>query len=284
MPRAVPIICVFALLVGCGDGRPPSPSVAESADAAAVARALDDDLAAFGRLPPGERAAAELAFGSRLEADLVRCQGTRYESQPTYLLAQWLLVHGDAEAPRRVLALLDRLESLPTPAFRLAGRALRVQALLRQGRGGEARQLAVQLEKEVPQFGALRWVRFHELVGTPAPALPGVEAGGGEDAGKPLLVAFLPGSDATSAAWLGTWTAVKGLPVVAVVAGGDLLSAGMAAASWGCAVRWLRPDDAGLPAWNLPTVPVAVLLGPGPRRLVLAVEAQPAAVAASLRP
>jgi hypothetical protein len=284
MPRAVPILCALVLVAGCGGDRPPEPSSAESVDASAVAQTLDDDLAALGRLPPAERAVAELAFGPRLEADLGRCQGTRYENQPTYLLAQWLLVHGDAEAPQRILVLLDRLESLPTPAYRLAGRALRVQALLRQGRGAEARQLAQQLEQEVPQFGAMRWVRFHEQVGRPAPALPGVATGGGEDVGRPLLVAFLPGSDAPSAAWLGTWTAVKGLQVVAVVAGGDLLSAGMAARSWGCPVRWLRPDDPGLPAWNLPSAPIAVLLGPGPNRLVLAVEAQPAAVAAALRP
>lgn len=284
MLRAVTLVSAIALLLlaACGEDRPPPPSSSDSPDAAAVARALDDDLAALGRLPPAERALSEMAFGPRLEADLVRCQGTRYENQPVYLLAQWLLVHGDAEAPRRVLALLDRLESLPAPAFRLAGRALRVQALLRQGRVGEARPLALQLEKEIPQFGALRWVRFHELVGTPAPALPGVAAGGGEDVAKPLLVAFLPDSEAAAVSWLGTWTEVKSLPVVAVVAGGDLLAAGLAVTRWGCAVRWLRPDDAGLPAWSLPTMPVAVLLGPGPRRLVLAVDARPAAVAAAL--
>lgn len=284
MLRLLPFVCAWLLCAGCGEVRPPAPSAADSPNAAAVAQALDADLAALGRMPTTERAAAELAFGARLEVDLLSCQGTRYENQPTYLLAQWLLIHGGADAPRRVLTLMDRLESLPNPGYRLAGRALRVQALLRQGRSAEARHLAEQLEPEVPEFGALRWVRFHEMVGTPAPPLPGVEAAGAEDAGKPLLVAFLPDGDAASTAWLATWTAVKGLPVVAVVAGGDLLSAGMAATRWGCAVRWLRPQDASLAAWNLPLVPVAVLLGPGPKRLVLAVQPQPEAVSAALGP
>lgn len=285
-------IVAFLALAACGgtsrDDLPP-PSSADAPDAAAVAAAIDADLTALARMNDADRFAAEKAFGPRLERDIGRCQGTRHENKPTYLLAQWLLVHGRRSDVPRILALLDRLEALPMPAYRVAGQAVRVRALLRIGRLAEARQLAQALERDVPEFGSMAWVRCHELVGTVAPAIPGVAAGGGAaDAtaatGGPLLVAFVPGTDPASSEWLGRWTEITGLQVRAVVLGSDLLAAGMAAAKWGCPVRWCRPDDQALAPWRLAGVPLAMLVGPGPDRIILAVDPRPSDVAQLIGP
>ena len=245
-------------------------------DAAEVSRVLEADVRAMGDLPPVEKAKAELAFGPRLHRDLEVCRGTRYENKPLYLLAQWTLVHGKAED---VLPLLDRLEILPAPAYRNAGKAVRVAALLRLGRLAEARPIAMQLEQVVPEFGALRRVEFHETVGQPAPPLPGTVVSGGADIPDAsfVLLAFLGMPDAAAESWLLPLRDAGGERVrtVAVATAGDLLAATTVASAWGVEVRWIRITDESLAPWRLPVVPMAVLLGPGPKRLVVAVDPQP---------
>ncbi len=278
---SLPILCLAVLLilaVGCGEQRDPAPSMAESADAATVVRELEYDLRSLSTLPAGQRTAAHLAFGERLRRDLAVCRGTRYENKPLYWLADWTFTYGGPTAAHDVLRLIDRLDILPAPAFRNAGRALRVQALLRLGRVPEARGIARQLEQEVPEFGAIRRVEFHEMVGQPAPALPGVVVSGGADIPDQvfLLVAFLGMPDAAAEDWL---TPLKGaggdrVRTVAVTTAGDLLAATTVASAWGVDVRWVRQGDEALVPWRLPTVPTAVLLGPGPARVIVAVDPQ----------
>jgi len=281
MPRSIRLVlaALVVLLAGCGVERDPAPSMAESMDAATVVRELEADLRALGGLPAAQQEAAQRAFGARLQRDLAVCKGTRYENKPLYWLAQWTLTYGGDEGPQEVLRLIDRLDILPSPAFRNAGRALRVFALLRLGRLPEARNLAESLEREVPEFGALRRVEFHELVGQPAPALPGtVISGAGEAPDQAfILVAFLGMPDAAAESWLNPLQAAAGERVrVAVVAtAGDLLTATTVASAWGVEVRWLRQGDQSLVDWRLPVMPTSVLLGPGPQRVVVAVELQP---------
>jgi hypothetical protein len=191
------------------------------------------------------------------------------------MLVQWTLVHGGQSAPSDVLPMLDRLDILPAPAYRNAGKALRVQALLRSGRLSEARQIAEALEREVPEFGALRRVQFHEQVGQPAQPLPGTAVGGSEIPSEPfLLVCFIGMPDAEAEGWLTPLRKTAGprLRVVAVATAGDLLAAATVGSAWGVDVRWLRQDDPALAAWKVPGLPAAVLLGPGPQRLILAID------------
>lgn len=278
MPRLV--LCALAIvLFGCGDRNPPPPSMEDAPDAASRAEALDRDLRQLNSLSGPRRQEAEQAFGARLRADLEVCRGTRYENKPLYMLVQWTLVHGGPSAPSDVLPLLDRLDILPAPAYRNAGRALRVQALLRSGRLGEARQIAEALEREVPEFGALRRVQFHEQVGRPAQPLPGTAVGGSEAPGEPfVLVCFIGMPDAEAEAWLTPLRKAAGprLRVVAVATAGDLLAAATVGSAWGVDVRWLRQGDPALAAWLVPGLPSAVLLGPGPQRLILAIDPSPA--------
>jgi hypothetical protein len=275
--RTPSLLAVLILLIhGCGEERAPAPSMADPANAAAVSSALEADVRAIVDLAPAERAKAEAAFGPRLHRDLEVCRGTRYENKPLYLLAQWTLVHG---RPEEVLPLLDRLEILPAPAYRNAGKAVRVAALLRLGRLAEARPIAVQLEGIVPEFGALRRVEFHETVGQPAPPLPGTVVSGGGDIADTafILLAFLGMPDAAAESWLLPLRDAGGERVrtVAVATAGDLLAATTIASAWGVEVRWIRSSDEGLTPWRLPVLPMAVLLGPGPKRVIVAVDPQP---------
>jgi len=263
------------LAAGCGDERLPAPSMADPADAAEISRILEADIRAIGDLSPTDKAQAEIAFGPRLRRDLEACRGTRYENKPLYLLAQWTLVHG---RPEEVLQLLDRLEILPAPAYRNAGKAVRVAALLRLGRLAEARPIAMQLEELVPEFGALRRVEFHETVGQSAPSLPGTVVTGGT--GIPdasfILLAFLGMPDAAAESWLVPLRDAGGdrVRTVAVATAGDLLAASTVASAWGVEVRWTRVSDETLTPWRLPVLPMAVLLGPGPKRVIVAVDPQ----------
>lgn len=280
MPRfPVTTAVLLVALAGCGGQRDPSPSLEDSPTAAAVVRELEHDLKGLAGLPAAEQEAAQRAFGERLRRDLEPCRGTRYENKPLYWLAQWTYTYGGEAGQAEVLRLLDRLDILPHPAFRNAGRDLRVQVLLRQGRVSEARAIAQQLEHEVPEFGALRRVEFHDLVGQPAPPLPGtVVSGSGEVSDQSfLLVAFLGLPDAAAEGWLKPLAAAGGgrVRTVAVATAGDLLTATAVASAWGVEVRWLRLADPGLAAWRLPALPTAVLLGPGPQRVVLAADPQP---------
>lgn len=278
MPRLV-LFLLALVLAGCGDRSPPPPSMDDAPDAARTAEALDRDLRQLNSLNGQRRVEAEQAFGARLRADLDVCRGTRYENKPLYMLVQWTLVHGGASAPTDVLPLLDRLDILPAPAYRNAGKSLRVQALLRSGRLVEARQVAEGLEREVPEFGALRRVQFHEQVGQPAPSMPGTAVGGDDVPSEPfVLVCFIGMPDAEAENWLMPLRKAAGprLRIVAVATAGDLLAAATVGSAWGVDVRWLRQGDPALAAWKVPVLPASLLLGPGPKRLILAVDPQPA--------
>jgi hypothetical protein len=278
MPRLQTACLLAAILLAasCGDDRPPPPSMADPADAAEISSTLESDVRAMADLSPADKAKAEMAFGPRLRRDLEACRGTRYENKPLYLLAQWTLVHG---RPEEVLPLVDRLEILPAPAYRNAGKAVRVAALLRLGRLAEARPIAMQLEELVPEFGALRRVEFHETVGQPAPLLPGTVVSGAGDTpdGSFILLTFIGMPDAAAESWLLPLKEAGGERVhtIAVATAGDLLAASTVASAWGVEVRWTRASDETLAPWRLPVLPMAVLLGPGPKRLVVAVDPQP---------
>jgi len=279
----ISLAILLAMVSGCQSDRNPAPSMAESPSASEVVRKLDADVRAMAELSGAMRDQAEQAFGPRLHKDLELCRGTRYENKPLYLLAQWTMVHGDEHAPETVIRLVDRLEILPAPAFRNAGRALRVMALLRLGRVAEARPIAEQLEELVPEFGALRRVEFYDLVGQPAAAIPGLVVTGRSDfpADSFVLLAFIAMPDVVTESWLMPLKSAGGdrVRTIAVATAGDMLAAA-SAASWGVEVRWLRQGDPAMAGWRLPALPMTVLLGPGPNRAIVAVDVRPAQLAA----
>jgi hypothetical protein len=138
---------------------------------------LDRRLAAIEALPPAKRLAAQRDLGPELERTAEAVADTRFENKAQYLLAHWRFNF----APRGagVDQALDRLEGCRAPALKQAGRALRVQQLLRQGRVVQARLSAEALALEADQWrSVVELVDLYARVGRPAPATTGLDAGG----------------------------------------------------------------------------------------------------------
>jgi len=91
-----------------------------------------------------------------------------------------------------------------------------------------------------------------------------------------ILLAFLGMPDAAAESWLVPLRDAGGdrVRTVAVATAGDLLAASTVASAWGVEVRWTRVSDETLTPWRLPVLPMAVLLGPGPKRVIVAVDPQ----------
>ncbi len=160
-------------LGSCGEPRPaaapangldPLPADANSRDAETTINDLDRALDSARALPPAIALERQRALGPRVDQAVVRCAGTRFENKAVYIQAQWRFNFDDAG--NRVDAALDRLDGLEKPILKQAGRALRVQHQLREGRLITARSKAEQLIGDVPEFGfLLDLVRWHERIG-----------------------------------------------------------------------------------------------------------------------
>ncbi|MDA3961820.1 MAG: hypothetical protein PF961_13610 [Planctomycetota bacterium] len=224
----------------------------------------------------------------RMERTLERLadktRGTRFENQAVYWLADWVMTYqGDLD---RVQGLLEQLATLPSPAFKGAGRALMVRVLLGQGRIPQAEELAGKLVDEIPEFNPiLRLVQFSQRVGQPAPRVPGRNlTGGGDDPiatrSEPwLLYAFTDLGDPEHR--FGLAKVFKELEreeyrgriaLVVIAFDGDPLavmeqSAKIAIPELAMEVLWANPNEGGDAAawrmgWQLPELPVIALLGP----------------------
>ncbi len=277
------------LLGGCADRRLPPASASESTVAEATAKKLESDLQALRDLTGPKKRAAEIAFGPRLEHDLAQCQGTRHESWPLFQLAAWTLNHGGANGPDRTLSMLDRLERLSIDAFRgYPASELRIRALLRLGRTIEAKNLAARIDEKYPVAGLLKLVEFYELVGNTAPSIPGMPVGPDSLADNPVLVCFIGAPDASAREWLEPYKQAligRSVQLVVIITAGNMLAAAAAATDWQNDMRWLRSGDPSLSVdWRLPGVPVALLLGAAPKRMVLAVDPQPSDLLLFARP
>lgn len=305
MRCAVPILLALICLSGCGDGvRSQGTGVEEVANPAAEAereaRARDRriqqlveeveaELDTLSRLPPVERDRRYRQFGPRLERLIDQVKGTRLENKAVYLLADWRLVYDRGRGDRPTEELLDRIEVLPSPAFKSAGRALRVQLRLRQGRLGEAKQLATALAAELPEAKPLlALVAFHQRIGGPPGRLSGTPLDGPawDPASEPqrwLLYLFLAGSDDEAAGQVALWAAACAgrAKLVVVTADGAPLAAAARLRSAGAeALLWASPGDRGdlgdwVKTWALPMLPCSALVSSGPERRLMAVRLVP---------
>ena len=305
MRSAVPALLALICLPGCGDGvRSQGTGVEEienpTAQAEREARARDRriqqmfeeveaELDALSRLPPMERDRRYRQLGPRLERLVDQMKGTRLENKAVYLLADWRLVYDRGRGDRPTEELLDRIEVLPSPAFKSASKALRVQLRLRQGRIDEAKRLATALAAELPEAKPLlALVAFHKRIGGPPGRLSGTPLDGPawDPASEPqrwLLYLFLSGSDDEAAGQVELWAAACAgrVKLVVVTADGAPLAAAARLRSAGAeALIWASPGDHGdladwAKTWSLPMLPCNALVSPGPERRLMAVRLAP---------
>jgi hypothetical protein len=293
--RLLPLLILLAFLVSCGDTRDGKPDQAQVDRARQIMAAFEAEQEQLPGMSRAERAERLRSFGPRLEAGLADTARTRFENKNLLWLASWRYAEADGEGADDAL---DRLERCESPALKNSGRQLRVLLRLRQGRVGEARQLAEPLVQEVPEFrGLLDRVAFHETIGGKAPALAARNLAGGSDQplaarSEPwLLYCFVAGLDANAEALIAAYReAIAPLAgqarLVCVTNEANLLNATARLRTLGdlasMDLLWVAPGEpfkSWIAAWKLPLpLPRVVLLGPGPERTVLGVELTPGMV------
>lgn len=188
MSPRLPLLLLLALAAaGCAQREEPPPlpgpldGDSRPGTAAALARmeAVERRMDEIQLLPPERRLAAQRDLGRELERAVEAAADTRLENKALFLLAHWRFNFAPGGAGTDQA--LDRLESCRSPALKHAGRALRVQVLLRQGRLVQAREQARALAAEVPEWDSmLALVDLYERVGRPAPPTAGRDADGRE--------------------------------------------------------------------------------------------------------
>ena len=295
--RHLLLLLLLAFLAGCSDarsdGKPEPATKAQIENARAVMASFEAEQESLPSLPPSQRAERLRTFGTRLEAGLTNTANTRFENKNLLWLASWRYAQADGEG---VDAALDRLDRCESPALKNSGQQLRVLTRLRQGRVAEARQLAEQLVKVVPEFGGLiDRVVFHETVGAKAPLLTARNLSGGNDQpisarSEPwLLYCFVDALDANAEALIAAYRdalapLVGQARLVCVTYEPNLLNATARLRSLGdigtIDLLWVAPGERAktwAAAWKLPQpMPRVVLLGP--ERTVLGVELTPGMV------
>lgn len=261
---------------------------------------MEDRFRQLATLPPPQRRQQEQLLGKDLEHVVAVATGTRYANKAIYFLANWRYSYADGAGADE---LLDQLATLPSPVFKTSGERLRVLLRLRQGRVTDARRLAEALIKQVPEFSPLlERVTFHEQVGGTVTPITARNLNGGPEepiAGRTepwLLVLFVDALDDNALSLLKRYQeALAVLPagqsrVVCVTFDSNLLSATSRlrgqAGNEQVDLLWASPsgDQPGsraqwIATWKLPLpLPNVALLGPGPKRTLMAVEIAPEAL------
>lgn len=178
----LPAVVLLLVIAGCGsaprpeqppaNGLDPLPADARARDAEIAIAQLDRALGTARSLAPAVALERQRGMKAQVDATVERCTGTRFENKAVYIQAQWEFNFDDSGAG--IDAALDRLDGLEKPLLKQAGRALRVQHQLRQGRIVTARSKAEQVAADVPEFAfLLDLVRWHERIGGPVDATGG---------------------------------------------------------------------------------------------------------------
>jgi hypothetical protein len=304
---------------GCGDARgqavttpPPAPTeggddranAAREDDARAVLRDLQPQLEAWQALPPDQKDAKGRDFGPIFERALTQVQGTTSENKVLLWLADWRLHYQNGDG---VLPLLNRLDALPTLRVKNFGERIRVEYLVQRGDLRKARTIAEALVAQIPEWSDLvALVALHERVGGAPPRTAGTNVSGGpaDPATRTdsyLLYCIAPDLEPANLYWFECFLNEVGRPeyrgsVRVVLVTSDStpleLAAKVRAEANGalCDVLWASPEDAsGYEAWRAawtldPAQRAAVVLGPPPRRLILAVPVEPVQLRVLLPP
>jgi hypothetical protein len=301
--RWVAVPLALALLAGCGPRSDQDRLDAATAEQARTERSgqlvldeLEPRITAWRALPAAEREERGRGFGAELEQALTRVDGTSAQNKVLLWLADWRMhyQHGEGVGP-----CLDRLEASRFMKLKSSGRRLRIEWLLRTGDVAQARVRATALTREIPEWSWLmNLVQVHELVGQAPPRTAGKNLGGGPDdpaAGRTepwLVYVFADVLNDDTQFLLGQWLAEaarpeydgkarvvcvtsEGAPLAALTKTRDLAGAQLLDLLWaspvsgGDAEQWHT-------AWKLaPRLTTAAILGPGPRRLVLAISDDP---------
>jgi hypothetical protein len=194
---------------------------------------------------------------------------------------------------------LDRLDSCRLPKLKGFGEYLRVQQRLRQGDTADARRRATALVARIPEFQSLmNLVWLYEQIGRPPPRTGGQSIAGGEDdpataRTQPWLVyLFIDVLNADGLYDLKRYLAETARPeyggkvrLVCVTSEGTPLTALSKVRTLpggnDLDLLWASPNQGGdaedwRKAWNLaPRQNASVLLGPGPKRVIMAVLSRP---------
>ncbi len=244
-------------------------------------REVEKDLQRIAALPPRERLTREAKLGDKLEELLDDTRGTKHQNRALHWLAAWRLDYADGAGVAELLGELGRSEY---PSFKHAGSFLHVRLLCQEGRIVEARALADELVREVPEFaiaGAL--VGFHERVGTAAPRPAAKNLGGGPSdpaAGRDepwLVYLFIDGVNPLGLDRLRTLSRELAderyagrVRLVCIAFGANPIETLAAvhenAEEAELDVLWPNPSDGSAlrwrDEWSLPGLPASALLGP----------------------
>lgn len=292
--RAILLAVVMAIALGLdlgaaddGFGLQPNESLlrpmisAHEQEALERVREVEKDLARIAALAPRERLTREAKLGDALEELLDDTRGTKHQNRALHWLAAWRLDYADGAGVADLLAELERSEY---PSFKHAGTFLRVRLLCQEGRIDQARALADELVREVPEFAvAAAMVGFHERVGTASPRPPAKNLVGGPSdpaAGREepwLVYLFIDGANPLGLDRLRTLTHELAddryagrVRLVCIAFGANpietLAAVNEYAEDAGIDVLWPNPSDGSAlrwrDEWSLPGLPASALLGP----------------------
>jgi len=294
------LLLMLVALAGCPEtGSTPAQRQQEhEATGQEVLADLEPRMAAWRALPPDQRLEQGRAFGPELESALKTARGSSAQNKILLWLADWRWRYADGQG---VDSCLDELDASKFPQVKAWGQRLRVLWLLRNGDVRQARDKAQDLVSRIPEFQPLlNLVLLHESIGHRPPRTAGQNLSGGPDdpaAGRTsryLVYVFMDALDTEALFVLRNWLLEASNPAylgqvrivlvtsespplgvegkIRTLPGLDLLD-----------VLWAPPGadaDAGVvdwrTAWKLsPDQLIQVVLGPGPKRLILAVPFEP---------
>ncbi len=255
---------------------------------------IEARLEDYRSLAPQERWRRESRMQRQLERLVDRCSGTRYENKALYYLAAWRMTFAEGED---VTPLLTRIRTGQHPSYKQLALVLQARHHLQQGRIPEARQLALDLVEDIPEFRpVLDLITLHEQVGRAAPRMSGTNLSGGpsdpvSEREEPwLLLAFIDLSDPEQRFRIETLVDEIGhrsyrdqFRLICISFDGNPLGAmnrlGEIGDGADLDLLWVNPNPEGdadtwRDGWLLPRLPVTVLIGPAPGRSIMAVDPQ----------